>query len=40
MEEGPVAANTTVLSPPNGDGGGAVGGPLSAIAALVQVCAN
>lgn len=39
MEEGQVPADTTVLSPPNGDGDGS-GGPLSAIAALVQVRAN
>lgn len=35
MEAGP--SNATMLSPPNGDGDGS-SGPLSAIAALVQVC--
>lgn len=39
MEEGPVPGDATVLSPPNGDGDGS-SGPLSAIAALVQVRAN
>lgn len=41
MEEGQVPVDTTVLSPPNGDGDGdGSSGPLCAIAALVQVCAN